>query len=342
MYGSVRGTRGNSRPYRDRREFITLLGGGAVAWPLTARAEQPKVPVIGFLGPGSAVSDALRVTAFRQGLSEAGFVEGQNVMVDYRWAEDHHDRLPAMAADLVDRHVAVIVATSAPAVLVAKAATTTVPIVFETAADPVKLGFVASLNRPGGNVTGVTQLGEEVLPKRLELLHELLPSARVMALLINPADPVLAEPQARVVLSAAKTFGLELHVLGASTERDFDVVFAKLIELRAGGLVIGGNNLFTGHIDQLAALTVRHAVPAIYQRREFAAAGGLMSYGSSISETHRIVGLYTGRILKGDNPANLPVQQATKVELYINFKTAKALGLTVPLPLLGRADEVIE
>jgi ABC-type uncharacterized transport system substrate-binding protein len=324
-----------------RREFITLLGGAA-AWPVTALAQGSARPVVGYLGPGSAVSDAFRVTAFRQGLSEAGFVQGQNVTVDYRWAEEHYDRLPEMATDLVNRHVAVIVATSTPAALAAKAATTTVPIIFETAADPVKLGFVASLNRPGGNVTGVTQLGEEVLPKRLELLHELLPSARVMALLINPADPVLAEPQTRVVLSAAKTFGLELHVLRASTERDFDAVFAKLIELRVGGLVIGGSNVFTGHIDQLAALTVRHAVPAIYQRREFAAAGGLMSYGSSISDTHRIVGLYTGRILKGDNPANLPVQQASKVELYINFKTAKAFGLTVPLPLLGRADEVIE
>jgi ABC-type uncharacterized transport system substrate-binding protein len=325
-----------------RRQFITLLGGAAAAWPIAARAQGSARPVVGYLGPGSAVSDAFRVTAFRQGLSEAGFIEGQNVTVDYRWAEEHYDRLPEMAADLVNRHVAVIVATSTPAALAAKGATTTVPIIFETAADPVKLGFVASLNRPGGNVTGVTQLGEEVLPKRLELLHELLPSARVMALLINPADPVLAEPQTRVVLSAAKTFGLELHVLRASTERDFDAVFSKLIELRAGGLVIGGSNVFTGHIDQLAALTVRHAVPAIYQRREFAAAGGLMSYGSSISDTHRIVGLYTGRILKGDNPANLPVQQASKVELYINFKTAKAFGLTVPLPLLGRADEVIE
>jgi putative ABC transport system substrate-binding protein len=325
-----------------RRELLAALGGAAVAWPLAARAQGSAMPVVGYLGPGSAVSDAFRVTAFRQGLSEAAFVEGQNVTVDYRWAEEHYDRLPAMATDLVNRHVAVIVATSTPAALAAKAATTTVPIIVETAADPVKLGFVASLNRPGGNVTGVTQLGEEVLPKRLELLHELLPSARVMALLINPADPVLAEPQTRAVLSAAKTFGLELHVLGARTERDFDAVFAKLIELRTGGLVIGGSNLFTGHIDQLAALTVRHAVPAIYQRREFAAAGGLMSYGSSIPDTHRIVGLYTGRILKGDNPANLPVQQATKVELYINFKTAKAFGLTVPLPLLGRADEVIE
>jgi putative ABC transport system substrate-binding protein len=234
-----------------------------------------------------------------------------------------------------------IITTSTPAVLAAKAATTTLPIVFETAADPVKLGLVASLNRPGGNVTGVTQLGEEVLPKRLEFLHELLPKARVMALLVKP-DPTLAEPQARVSLAAAKTLGLELHVLSASTERDFDAVFSKLIELRAGGLVIGGNALFTGHSNQLAALTVHHAVPAIYQRREFTAAGGLMAYGSSIADTHRLVGIYTGRVLKGEKPADLPVQQATKVELYINLKTAKALGIEVPRTLIARADEVIE
>ena len=262
--------------------------------------------------------------------------------VDYRWAEEHYDRLPAMATDLVNRHVAVIVATSTPAALAAKAATTTVPIIFETAADPVKLGFVASLHRPGGNVTGVTQLGEEVLPKRLELLHELLPSARIMALLINPADPVLAEPQTRVVLSAAKTFGLELHVLGASTERDFDAVFAKLIELRAGGLEIGGSNLFTGHIDQLAALTVRHAVPAIYQRREFAAAGGLMSYGSSITDQARQVGVYTGRVLMGEKPSDLPVIQAAKFEFVINLQTARAFVINMPPTLLATADEVIE
>ena len=325
-----------------RREFITLLGGAAAAWPVVARAQQPAMPVIGYLGPGSAESDAFRVTAFRQGLNESGYVEGRNVTIDYRWAEDRHDRLPTMAADLVRRHVTMIVATSTPAALAAKAATTTIPIVFEMAADPVKLGLVASLNRPGGNVTGVTQLGEEVLPKRLELLHELLPTARVMALLVNPADPTLAEQQARVSLSAAKTFGLELHVLNASTERDFDAVFTKLMQLRAGGLVIGGNALFTGHNDQLAGLTVHHAVPAIYQRREFAAAGGLMSYGSNIADTHRLVGIYTGRVLKGEKPADLPVQQIIKIELYINLKTAKALGLSVPNTLIGRADEVIE
>lgn len=300
------------------------------------------MPVIGYLGPGSPDTDAFRVTAFRKGLKEAGYVEGENVSVIYRWAEDHHDRLPALAADLVRRQVAIIVATSTPAMIAAKAATTTIPVVFEVAADPVKLGFVASLSRPGGNVTGVTQLGEEVLPKRLELLHELLPAAHVMALLVNPTDPGLAEPQTRGSLAAAKTLGVDLHVLSASSERDFDGVFAKLKELQAGGLVIGGDALFTGHNDQLAALTIQHAMPAIYQRREFAAAGGLMSYGSNLADTHRLVGVYVGRILKGEKPADLPVQQTTTVELYINLKTAKTLGITVPISLLGRADEVIE
>jgi putative ABC transport system substrate-binding protein len=324
-----------------RRQFITLLGGTAAIWPLAARAQQSSMPVIGYLGPGSAQSDTFRVTGFRQGLKEAGYVEGQNLTIEYRWAEDHHDRLPAMAADLVRHQVAVIVATSASATLAAKAATTTLPIVFETAADPVKLGLVGSLSRPGGNLTGVTQLGEEEAPKRLELLHELLPTALVMAVLVNPAES-LSESQVRVSLAAAKTLGLELHVLNASIERDFDAAFAKLTELRAGGLTIGGSALFSSHIEQLAALTVRHRIPAVYQRREFAAAGGLMSYGTNIADTHRLVGIYTGRVLKGEKPADLPVQQATKVELYINLKTAKALGITVPLPLSGRADELFE
>jgi putative tryptophan/tyrosine transport system substrate-binding protein len=325
-----------------RRQFISALGGAAAAWPLAVQAQQPAMPVIGYLGPGSAETDAFRVTAFRQGLKESGYVEGQNVTIDYHWAEGHYDRLPAMAIDLVHDQVAVMAATTTPAALAAKAATTTIPIVFETAGDPVKLGLVASLNRPGGNITGVTQLAEEVLPKRFELLHELLPTARVMALLVNPTNPALAEPQARVSLSVANTLGLELHVLNASAERDFDAVFAKLIELRTGGLVIGGDALFTGHNDQLAALTVHHAVPAIYQRREFAAAGGLMSYGGDLTYSYHLAGIYTGRILKGAKPADLPVEQATKVEFFLNLKTAKALGLTVPLSLLGRADEVIE
>jgi putative tryptophan/tyrosine transport system substrate-binding protein len=325
-----------------RRDFIkVVVVGSAATWPLAVRAQQSSMPVIGYLGPGSAQSDAFRVTGFRQGLKEAGYVEGQNLKIEYRWAEDHYDRLPAMAADLVRRQVAVIVVTSASASLAAKAATKTLPIVFETAGDPVKLGFVGSLSRPGGNLTGVTQLGEEATPKRLELLRELLPTARVMALLINPAE-ALYESQVRASLAAAKTLGLELHVLNASTERDFDAAFEKLTALRAGGLTIGGSAFFTGHIEQLAALTVRHRIPAIYQRREFAAAGGLMSYGTDIAETHRLVGIYTGRVLQGEKPADLPVQQATKVELYVNLKTAKALGITVPISLLGRANEVIE
>jgi putative ABC transport system substrate-binding protein len=275
-------------------------------------------------------------------LREAGFVEGQNCTIEYRWAEGHYDRLGTLAADLVHRQVAVIFASGTPATLAAKAATSTVPIVFETAADPVKLGFVASLNRPGGNITGVTQASEEITPKRVELLHELLPKAGVMALLINPTAPELAEPQAREALSAAKALGIELHVLNASTEQDFDRIFARLAELQAGGLLIGGDAFFTSHSRQLAALTVQHAVPAIYQWREFAAAGGLMSYGPSVIETHRLAGGYAGRILKGDKPADLPVQQATKIEMYINLKTARALGITVPLPLSGRADEIFE
>ena len=325
-----------------RREFVKLIAGAAANLPLAARAQQPALPVVGYLGPGSPETDAFRVAAFRKGLAEAGFVEGQNVSILYKWAEDRHDRLPALAADLVRRQVAVIVATSTPATIAAVAATKTIPVVFEVAADPVRLGFVASLSRPGGNVTGVTQLGEEVLPKRLELLHELLPAAHVMALLVNPTDPGLAEPQTRGALSAAKTFGLELHVLEARAESDFDAVFAKLTELQAGGLVIGGDALFTGHNDALAALTLRHAIPAIYQRREFAVAGGLMGYGTDLTDTHRLVGVYTGRILKGEKPSDLPVQQATKVELIVNMKTAKALGIAVPISILGRADEVIE
>jgi putative ABC transport system substrate-binding protein len=324
-----------------RRDFVTLLGSTAVTWSLAARAQQPAMPVIGYLGTGSAQSDAFRVTGFRQGLKEAGYVDGQNLTIEYRWAEDYLDRLPAMAADLVRHQVALIVATSAAASLAAKAATTTLPIVFETAGDPVKLGLAGSLSRPGGNLTGVTQLGEEATPKRLELLHELLPTARVMALLVNPAEP-LTKSQVHVSLEAAKTLSLDLHVLNASIERDFDAVFAKLTELRAGGLTIAGASVFTSHIEQLAALTVRHLIPAVYQRREFAGAGGLVSYGTNIADTHRLVGIYTGRVLKGEKPADLPVQQATKVELYINLKTAKALGITVPISLLGRADEVFE
>ena len=325
----------------QRRNFLGVLGG-AVAWPLAARAQQPAMPVIGFVNAASPKNYARPLSAFIKGLGETGYVDGHNVVIEYHWADDRIDRLPAMVADLVHRQVAVIAATTTPAALAAKAATTTIPIVFETAADPIQLGLVASLNRPGGNVTGVTQLTVGLVPKELQLLHELLPTARVMALLVNPTDPALAETESREVLSAAHTLGLELHVLNASTERDFDVALANVIQLRAGGLVIATNAFFTSHSEQLAALAARHAVPAVYKGREFAAAGGLMSYGSDITDSYRLAGNYTGRILKGDKPADLPVQQATKVELIINLKTAKALGINVPLPLSGRADEVIE
>jgi len=325
-----------------RRDFITLIGGATLAWPLTARAQQQPMPVIGFVSANTPKDWARPLSAFVKGLGETGYVEGHNVAIEYRWAEDQYNRLPAMVADLVQRQVAVIAATTTPAVVAAKAATTTIPIVFETAADPIQLGLVASLNRPGGNVTGVTQMSVGLVPKDLELLHELLPTARVIVLLVNPANSTLAETESREVLSAAHTFGLELHVLNASAERDFDAVFTNIIQLRAGGLVIGTDGFFTSHSEQLAALAARHAIPTVYKGREFAAAGGLMSYGGDVTESYHLAGIYTGRILKGDKPADLPVQQATKVEMFLNLKTAKALGITVPLTLLGRADEVFE
>jgi putative ABC transport system substrate-binding protein len=325
-----------------RRQFISALGGAAVVWPLGARAQQQAMPVIGFINAESPEGYARPLAAFLKGLGEIGYVEGSNVAIEYRWAEGRIDRLPAMAADLVHRQVAVIAATTTSAALAAKAATTTIPIVFEVGGDPVRLGLVPSLNRPGGNVTGVTQLNVEVAPKRLQLLHELLPAATVMVLLTNPANPAVSEPQSSGMLSAARTLGLELHVLNASTEHDFDDVFEKFHQLRAGGLVIEADPFFISRNDLLAELTVRHAVPAIFQFREFAAAGGLMSYGGSLPEAYRLTGVYIGRILKGEKPADLPVQQATKVDLVINLKTAKTLGLAIPLPLIGRADEVIE
>ena len=326
-----------------RRDFITLVGGGAVAWPLVARAQQAAMPVVGILAGAAPEANAIRLRAFREGLRTAGYVEGQNVKIEYRWAEAHTGRLPELAAGLVRDRVAVLVAAGGIAsAVVAKAATREIPIVFGTGVDPVEVGLVASLNRPGGNVTGVTSLNLELAPKRLELLHELLPLVTSMALLVNPAVPATAEPVSRSSQAAAHALGLKLHTVHASSDRDFDAVFERLTQLRVGALVIGPDNFFTSHSEQLAKLTVRHEMPAIYEFRKFAAAGGLMSYGSSETEYYGLVGTYVARVLKGDKPADLPVQAPTKYELVINLKTAKALGLTVPPTLLARADEVIE
>ena len=323
-----------------RRDFIKVIGGAAATWPISSGAQQSAVPVIGYLS-GRSPDYSSQVSPFLKGLNEAGYVDGRNVSIEYRWAEGRGDRLPALVADLVHRRVSVITAASTLAALAAKAATTTIPIVFEMADDPVRLGLVTSLNRPDGNITGVATLSIEVAPKRLQLLHEVVPSAKVVALLVNPAD-ANAEFQTREVRSAAHTLGLELHVLNARTETDFDAVFANITQMQAGGLVIAGDPLFASRSKQLGELTARHAVPAIYGRHDFAAAGGLLSYGPDQADANRRTGVYVGRVLKGEKPADLPVQQATKVQLYINLKTAKRLGLNVPNSLIGRADEVIE
>ena len=325
-----------------RREFISLLGGGVTAWPLLVRAQQT-MPVIGFLGSSSLDLYADPVRAFRQGLGETGYVEGRNVAIEFRWANGQNERLPALAADLVRRQVTVIVAPgSTPAALAAKAATTTIPIVFQVGIDPIAAGLVTSLARPGGNVTGVTNINTELVSKRLELLRELVPKATVVALLVNPTSPEITEAVSKELQSTTRTLGLQLHILNASNDRDFDTVFTTLAQLRVGALVIAPDAFFISRNEQLGILTSRHGVPAITQFREFAAAGGLMSYGGSFSEPTRQVGIYTGRILKGEKPANLPVQQPMKVELVINLKTARALGVTVPQSVLNRADEVIE
>src|SRR5215472_2139059 len=324
-----------------RREFIAGLGSAAAAWPITARAQQAVMPIVGFLNGASMPGYSKMVAAFRRGLAEAGYVEGRNVVVNYRWAEGNYERLPGLAAELVRQQVDVIVANG-PAAVVAKKATATIPIVFSTTFDPVRLGLVASLNRPNGNLTGVTNLGVEVGPKRLGLLHESVPGVSTVALLVNPASPA-AETQSQEVRAAAHSLGLFLHVLSANNEHEFDAIFASLIRAGAGALMISADPFFTSQSERLAALALRHALPAIYQYREFAAAGGLMSYGGpSPTDNYRLVGLYTGRILKGEKPGDLPVEQTTKVAFIINLKTAKALGLEISPTLLALADEVIE
>jgi len=332
---------GAARRSITRREFVTLLGGAAAAWPRAAKAQQLALPVIGYLGAESPDIHATRLRAFHRGLSETGYVDGSNVAIEYRWAEGRTDRLPLLATELVRRQVSVIVAAGTPPALATKAATSTIPVVFTTGANPVELGLVASLSRPGGNFTGATTLNLEMGPKRLELLHELVPSAGVIAYLVNPINPN-TEILSREVQAAARILGIQLHVLAASAEQDFDAAFARMAQLQAGGLVIATDGYFIGRSERLATLAARHAIPTIFAYREFAAAGGLMSYGGSLTDDQRVAGSYTGRILKGEKPSDLPVQQATRIELIINMNTAKGLNLAFPITLLGRADEVIE
>jgi putative ABC transport system substrate-binding protein len=324
-----------------RREFNTLLIGTA-AWPLAARAQQPALPVIGFLSAGSSLSDAFRMAAFRQGLSEAGYVEGRNVAFEYLWAEDQYERMPTLAAELVRHQVAVIVTLGGiPAAAALKSATTTIPIIFAIGADPIKLGLVDSLDRPGGNVTGVTFLANQLVAKQFEVLHEAVPKTELICYLVNPAN-ANADTDSRSVLAAAESVGQKTAIVQAHTDSELEAAFDTLVREHAGGLVVSGDAFFNNRRDKVIELAARHKVPAIYALREHVAAGGLMSYGASITKAYRLVGLYAGRILGGKKPADLPVQQSTEVELIINLKTAKVLGITFPLTLLGRADEVIE
>jgi putative ABC transport system substrate-binding protein len=326
-----------------RREFITLLGGTAAAWPLAARAQRAAIPVIGFLS--GATFEMMRgyVAAFHRGLADAGFSEGRNVAIEYRWAEGHNDRLPALATDLVHREVTIIVVGgSTPGALAAKAATQAIPIIFLVGPDPIKLGLVASLNRPGGNITGITILNVELIAKCFELMHSLMPPATTIAVLVNPANIPQAATERGIVQDAARVLGTRVVFLNASSPSEIESAFATLVGERLGALVVSGENFFLTQRDRLVDLAANHAVPTIYAYREYVVAGGLMSYGTDISDAYRHVGVNTGRILRGEKAADLPVQQVTKVELILNLKTAKALGLSIPIPLLGRADEVIE